>query len=75
MGTHMNKELNAKKFIEIWQSSKTLEEVAEKMHEPKTAIANRAQYYRKRGIPLKKFAQHYDWDSLKNYAESFTQVG
>jgi len=44
------------KFIEVWQSSESLPEVANRLGLTERQVINKASYYRTRlGIPLKKF--------------------
>ena len=66
--------LSPKEFIQIWQSSQTLDEVVERTGMFKTSVNSRAYGYRRKGVPLKKFkatrgVSEYDWGSLAEYAE------
>ena len=57
-------------FIEVWQTSDTLDEVAERTGLHKAAVSSRAWIYRKKGIPLKKlkWPAHFDWGELGELA-------
>ena len=71
----MPKRIPPKKFIEIWQTSDTLADVAVQAGSKKTACSVRAANLRNRGIPLKSFrALSSDWDipTLAEYAQSLT---
>ena len=56
-------------FVRIWQASATLAEAAAALHvEPHKATA-RANYYRKKGVPLKnmkpkQYGRRNDWTAL-----------
>lgn len=41
-------------FVEAWQTSKSAQEAADKLHMPKNIVLARSAVYRKRGIQLKK---------------------
>jgi hypothetical protein len=65
-------------FIEAWQTSNSLAEVAQRIGAKKNTCRVRAWRYKKLGIPLKEFPAppveepdpHY-WDKLADYARSF----
>jgi len=60
-------------FVHIWQTSVTLAEAAATLHvEPHKATA-RANYYRKKGVPLKnmrpeQYGRRNDWTALAKLA-------
>jgi hypothetical protein len=64
-------------FIEIWQSSASVAQVARRARCTKGAVRRRAYRYRKLGIPLKQFEPPLlpDWDWLKEYAQSLLPKG
>lgn len=59
-----------KKFIYVWQTSKTLADVVKKTGLTRQAAFSRGDIYKKRGIPLKKLVRSkvYDWEALAEYA-------
>ena len=61
-----------REFIEVWQSSTSVAEVAKKIVSRKKTVRVRAHRYRKLGIPLKKFppVELPNWDALAGYAAS-----
>ena len=71
----MPRRIPAKKFIEVWQTSNTLADVAVRVGSKKTACSVRASNLRNRGIPLKSFrtvTTHLDIPTLIEYAQSLT---
>jgi len=74
-GDHLMGRIGARKFIEIWQTSGSLSEVAIRTSIKKTSCTVRAALYRRKGIPLKKFEKRrdrLDYQSLADYAQ---QIG
>lgn len=76
MYQHQNEDdvrVDARKFIEIWQTSTSVAEVAAKTRSKKGACKVRAYRYRQRGVPLKEFPpveiEPINWDELADYAE------
>jgi len=78
-----DKGLSPEQFIKIYQSSGSQEEVVAKIKElgielTVNAVSSRAVYYRKKGVPLKRFggggARPYDWHRLKKLAESIGET-
>ena len=70
------KRLEAKKFIQVWQTSSSTAEAAQRLNMKKTAVASRASQYRRKGIPLKKYdrgATALDIPSLADYARSLEE--
>ena len=65
--------IKPRQFIEIWQTSESLAEVAERCHATKPTCRVRAFRYRQRGVPLKVFPpieiEEIDWQDLADYAE------
>ncbi len=61
-----------REFIEAWQSSASVAEVAKKTGMRKKTVRVREYRYRKAGIPLKQFepVELPDWDELADYAAS-----
>ena len=64
-----------REFIEAWQGSETVAEVAVKVRSNKNACRVRAYRFRERGVPLKDIPtsppyEPPDWDELAEYAES-----
>ena len=61
-----------REFIEAWQSSSSVAEVASKLRSKKNACRVRAFRYRKMGVPLKEFLSAWielpDWEGLAEYA-------
>lgn len=45
--------VSAERFIEVWQTSESAQEVADKLGMPKPIVLARASNYRSDGIPLK----------------------
>lgn len=68
----------AKRFIEVWQTAESVDEVVRKMgmRGKRTAI-QRAARYRAQGVGLKRMPTGFDgsdsldWEELSNYANSF----
>ena len=61
-------------FIHIWQNSDSVDEVAQKTGYDKNNLYKRAQYYRNKGIELKKFRESPDnnnWVELNKNATSY----
>ena len=61
--------ISPEEFVKIWQSSKTLFEVSERMGLSKKIASARAGYYRSKGVPLKHFKKPIAWDALADLAE------
>jgi hypothetical protein len=66
-------QVTPRQFIEAWQGSSSVAEVARKVRAKKNAVRVRGFRYRKMGIPLKEFPvveiEPTDWDELARYAE------
>lgn len=64
--------VSAKAFVETWQSSGSLSEVAQKLKMKRSAARLRAFRYRRRGVPLKDFPPVslplINWEDLSRYA-------
>jgi hypothetical protein len=70
----MKKNVTPEKFVEVWQTSRTIKEVVEKIDVNPTAAYNRALYYRKHGVKLKKFSalpKKIDWTVIRKLALRF----
>ncbi len=61
-----------KEFVRVWQTSKTVAEVAQRLRAKKGTCRVRAFRYRKMGVPLKVYppveVELPDWDELADYA-------
>jgi len=72
----MGKESRARRrFVLIWQTSESLDEVVRRLGVPKGIASNRATRYRRRhGVPLQVFKpagrKGVDWAELAEYAAS-----
>jgi hypothetical protein len=66
--------VSPRQFIQAWQTSTALAEVAAKVRLNKNACRVRAYRYRQLGVPLKEFPpveiEVTDWDELAQYAAS-----
>ena len=66
--------VTARQFIEVWQRSSSLAEVARKVHRSKGTVRVRAYRFRQRGVPLKEFEPVLidlpDWDELAELARA-----
>ncbi len=66
-------------FVRAWQSSKTVDEVAQKTGLDLRAARQRASIYRKKGVPLQRFAggrfSKPDWAALTALAEELAPKG
>jgi len=67
----------ADEFVRTWQTSETLVEVAAKLNTDKHLAYSRASYYRRKGVPLKKFPSMRirPWQTLIELAESLEPGG
>ena len=67
------------KFIEVWQASKSIKEVSQRLHMSKPACRTRAWRYRNDwNIPLRVFGpepppETTDWEKMADYAEKLLQ--
>ena len=61
-------------FIKVWQTSKTLDEVAERTGIEKNAAAAKASGYRKKRVPLKRFKEPLDWERLAELAKEIKEA-
>tara|TARA_R110002020_G_scaffold15808_3_gene56435 strand:+ start:3340 stop:3585 length:246 start_codon:yes stop_codon:yes gene_type:complete len=66
-------------FVRVWQTCRTVGEVADKLNLTKRACYQRAVAYRKKGVPLKKYPKgrysaHHDIDypALASLAKSLS---
>ncbi len=58
-------------FVEVWQTSETLQEVADKLGMPLKKASVKASRFRGKGVPLKNFrTASVDWAAVAKYAES-----
>jgi transposase len=59
-------------FIDAWQTSNSVDEVAQRLNMPKKTVCSRAGNYRRRGIELQLMnVSKYDWTELREFAELF----
>lgn len=62
----------AEQFVEIWQTSKSVKDVADKLNRKISNVCLRASSYRRKGVPLKKFRYQppgqLDYEKLKKIA-------
>lgn len=72
----METTVSPKQFVEAWQTSNSVAEVATKTGMSKPQVRVRACRYRQHGIPLKEFPPvplpSVDWEGLSRYA---TELG
>jgi hypothetical protein len=66
-----------REFVEAWQGSASVAEVAAKLGRRRSAVRLRARRYRQRGIPLKDLPpdEPTDWDELARYAAELVGDG
>jgi hypothetical protein len=71
--------VSPRQFIQAWQTSSSLAEVAAKVRLNNNACRVRAYRYRQLGVPLKEFppveVELPDWDELAQYAASLLPEG
>ena len=67
------------RFIEVWQTSSAVAEVASKLKMSKNTVRVRACRYRQRGVPLKDYPPAeipaVDWNGLARYAVELLEAG
>lgn len=51
-------DVSPEQFVYAWQTSRSADEVAEKLKMPKPIVHARASSYREKGVPLKKMPRH-----------------
>ena len=62
----------AAKFVQVWQSSNSVREVAEQMQMSESTASNWATKLRKQGVPLRKYkatGEKLDIEALKAIVE------
>lgn len=63
-----------KRFVEIWQKSRSVSEVVTKSGLAESTVKKYAWQFRRRGVPLAKLEgegkPETDWDDLVSYAKS-----
>jgi len=61
-----------RQFIEAWQTSSTVADVARKLKMKRAQVRVRASRYRKHGVPLKEYVPAelpwVDWEELAQFA-------
>lgn len=55
--TRTDYNVSPEKFIEVWETSETAQEVADRLGMPRPIALARASFYRKNGIPLSPMGQ------------------
>jgi len=64
--------VDPRKFIEVWQTSNSVAEVASRTRIEKGSCKVRAYRYRQKGVPLKEFppvvVEETNWEELADYA-------
>jgi hypothetical protein len=55
-------ELNEVDFVKFWQTCEDTEELCEKAGMSWDVLRIRANYYRRKGVPLKYYGNHYNKD-------------
>ena len=73
MAKTVEKPVTAEEFIRAWQTSESVDEVAEKIKQDRQNIFSRAHFYRKNGVVLKSMKTgrpKNDWKALRELAES-----
>jgi hypothetical protein len=74
----MSKRPTPKEFIQAWQTSSSVKEVATKLRMTVKAASARAIFYRKKGVALKKMhrgRKGINWSELAEFARSFEKKG
>lgn len=68
----MSNKLTAEVFIRNWQKSKSVRDFCTRTGMNTGTACTRANYYRKKGVPLKKFhrSDSLDFEQLKNLAKN-----
>lgn len=64
--------ISAEDFIKIWQMATSIDEVIKRTKLSRASVIGRANRFRKRNIPMKKFKtgkKTNDWDALAKLAE------
>src|SRR5438067_13691033 len=75
----MDSTITPRQFIEAWQGSSAVAEVAQKLRMKKNQVRVRACRYRQRGVPLKEYVPAelpvVDWPGLAQYATQLLAAG
>ena len=68
----MKAKASAEEFIRVWQDSKDINEVCERLSMGQSTCNSRASRYRKKGVPLQVFHRpgrpRKNWDKLATLA-------
>lgn len=71
--------VSAEDFVIAWQQSSSVKEVAQKLNLDPRVVDYRGKYYRRHGVPLKRFPRlrkrQYDWDELAELARRMEKKG
>ena len=71
--------VSAEDFVKVWQASNDMEVVARKTGLRIESVKARGYRFRKRGVPLRKFANQgrsvTDWAALKKLAQELAPKG
>jgi len=79
MSKRRKKQISARQFIDVWQTSNNVDEVAKRLQITTEYAHSRASWFRtKKDVPLKRFPrkswaggrQANDWVALRVFAES-----
>jgi len=76
-----HKKIPPETFVIVWQTSKSIDEFVERTGLNQPAAVTRANTYRKKGVPLKRFSKQLeyvrknrsglDYEALKNLAMKY----
>ena len=74
MSTEIKKMVTPEDFVTAWQTSTSAQEVARKLGLSHQSVLNRAQNYRKKGVPLKKYGEimRCNYDALADLAKKLS---
>jgi transposase len=70
-------EVSPETFVSVWQQGKSAAEVAKKLGLKLAAATQRAGYYRRKGVPLKRFGgrtARLDVTALSKLVQQLTKV-
>ena len=75
MSNGEKKFISPEDFVTTWQTSTSSTEVARKLGLSLQSVINRAQNYRKKGVPLKRYGQviKCNYDALADLAKKLSQ--
>lgn len=77
MGARIMAKATPEEFIEAWQQSSSVKEVAKRLNMPPKTVSSRASYYRKKKVPLKKMRSSgrgpLNWKKLAELARELAE--